>query len=274
MSTGEGVYVSERMSNAPIYYALAQASFNPIAAMSKYVDQIQDSLRLKGYTLFETRLVQQLSPPSPDQAPQAVLQVTPVPVWFITRNDRTSGFVLTPVGIIYHTTRYETHNEFIQELLEGLMTVHEAVTLDHVSRLGLRYLDAVLPRAGESVEAYLAPGLHGIEFRAKERYSLTESVFETSPGPLVTTGTLVARVVRTTGPLGFPPDLQLNNLVMNPKFNTTESRAHAVIDTDHFVQGRMPVDTEGLREELLSLHAAVKSVFEVMTTTHARAAWA
>lgn len=33
------------MSNAPVYYALAQAQFNPVAAMSKYVDQIQDEGR-------------------------------------------------------------------------------------------------------------------------------------------------------------------------------------------------------------------------------------
>ena len=41
------------MSNAPVYYALAQAQFNPVAAMAKYVDEVQDRLRREGYTLFE-----------------------------------------------------------------------------------------------------------------------------------------------------------------------------------------------------------------------------
>ena len=45
------------MSNAPVYYALAQARFNPVAAMSKYVDQIQDRLRREGYPLFESQQV-------------------------------------------------------------------------------------------------------------------------------------------------------------------------------------------------------------------------
>jgi uncharacterized protein (TIGR04255 family) len=39
--------MSKKMSNAPVYYALAQVQFNPVAAMAKYVDDIQDILRRK-----------------------------------------------------------------------------------------------------------------------------------------------------------------------------------------------------------------------------------
>ena len=41
--------MSEKMSNAPVYYALAQAQFNPVAAMAKYVYEVQDLLRRDGY---------------------------------------------------------------------------------------------------------------------------------------------------------------------------------------------------------------------------------
>ena len=266
--------MSERMSNAPVYYALAQAHFNPVAAMSKYVDQIQDRLRREGYPLFEPQQVTHLVVPGPGQAQQAEPQITQVHQWLITRSDRTAGFILAPSAITYHTTHYDTHNEFIPELLRGLAAVHEAATLDHVSRLGLRYLDAVLPRAGESVEQYLVSGLHGVEFNATQRYRLTESVFGTDTGPLVQSGTLVTRVHRMTAPLGFPPDMQPNGLMINPKFEVKEPRAHAVIDTDHFVEGRMPIDMDNLGKQLLSLHATIKSVFGATTTDHARDAWA
>jgi hypothetical protein len=39
------------------YYALAQAQFNPVAAMANYVDEVQDLLRRDGYTLFEPQQV-------------------------------------------------------------------------------------------------------------------------------------------------------------------------------------------------------------------------
>ncbi len=262
------------MSNAPVYYALAQAHFNPVAAMSKYVDQIQDRLRREGYPLFEPQQVTHLVVPGPGQAQQAAPQITQTVSWLITRSDRTAGFILAPSAITYHTTHYETRNEFIPALLRGLAAVHEVTTLDHVSRLGLRYLDAVLPLSGETVEQYLVGGLHGIEFNATRRYTLTESVFGTDTGPLVPTGTLVARVHRMLAPLGFPPDMQPNGLIVSPKFEVTVPRAHAVIDTDHFVEGRMPIDLDQLREQLLSLHGTIKSVFGATTTDHARKAWA
>jgi uncharacterized protein (TIGR04255 family) len=262
------------MSNAPVYYALAQAQFNPVAAMSRYVDRIQDRLRREGYPLFEPQQVTHLVVPGPGQAQRAEPQIEHTVSWLITRGDRTAGFILAPSAISYHTTHYDTHHEFIPELLRGLSAVHEVATLDHVSRLGLRYLDAVLPRGGESVEQYLVGGLHGIKFNAKQRYSLTESVFATDTSPLVQTGTLVTRVHRMTAPLGFPADLQPNGLMINPSFEVNEPRAHAVIDTDHFVEGRMPIDMDSLDKQVLSLHATIKSVFRATTTDHARDAWA
>ena len=39
--------MSEKMSNAPVHYALAQAQFNPVAAMAKYVNEVQDRLGAK-----------------------------------------------------------------------------------------------------------------------------------------------------------------------------------------------------------------------------------
>ena len=262
------------MSNAPVYYALAQAQFNPVAAMSRYVDQIQDRLRREGYPLFEPQQVTHLVVPGPGQAQQAEPQITQTASWLITRSDRTAGFILAPSAITYHTTHYETRNEFIPALLRGLAAVHEVTTLDHVSRLGLRYLDAVVPDTDETVEQYLVGGLHGIEFNATRRYTLTESVFGTETGPLVPTGTLVARVHRMLAPLGFPPDMQPNGLMVSPKFAVTVPRAHAVIDTDHFVEGHMPIDMDQLGEQLHSLHATIKSVFGATTTEHARNAWA
>lgn len=266
--------MSERMSNAPVYYALAQAHFNPVAAMAKYVDQIQDRLRREGYPLFEPQQVTHLVVPGPGQAQQAEPEIRHTASWLITRSDRQAGFILGPSTITYRTTHYETHQEFIPELLRGLKAVHDVVALDHVSRLGLRYLDAVLPQADETTDQYLVSGLHGVDFDATRRYMLTESVFETDTQPLVPKGTLVTRVHKMTGPLGFPPDMTPNGLKINPSFDMKAPCAHAVIDTDHYVQGQMTVDIDKIGEQLLSLHATIKSVFRSTTTDHARKTWA
>lgn len=267
--------VGQRMSNAPVYYALAQAQFNPVAAMAKYVDQIQDQLRRKGYPLFETQHVTHLEVPGPvpGQAQPAEPRIAHMVSWLITKSDRTAGFILAPSAITYHTTHYDTHQEFIPELLRALEAVHEAASLDHISRLGLRYLNAVLPRVGETVKQYLVGGLHGVEFNATRRYTMSESVFGTVTSPLCPNGTLVSRAHRMTAPLGFPPDLQPNGLVVNPRFALQEPLEHAVIDADHYVEERMPLDMSRLEDQLLSLHATIKDVFRAMTTDHARNMW-
>jgi uncharacterized protein (TIGR04255 family) len=262
------------MSNAPVYYALAQAHFNPVAAMVKYVDRIQDQLRREGYPLFDPHQFMQLVVPRPGQGQPQEPQIQQTLSWLMTRSDRTAGFILGPSTITYHTTHYQTHNHFIPELLRGLTAVHEAVSLDHVSRLGLRYLDAVLPRAGESTEQYLAGGLHGINFNSVRQHAMTETVFATDTRPLVTKGTLVVRVYRADARLGFPPDMLPSGLVIAPSFDIKEAREHAIIDTDHYVEGRMPVEMDKLKDQLLSLHGTIKSVFDTTTTDHARSAWA
>ncbi|QKE42228.1 MAG: TIGR04255 family protein [Ferrovum myxofaciens] len=262
------------MSNAPVYYALAQAQFNPVAAMAKYIDEVQDHLRQESYTLFEPQQVTHLQLTAAHGQSLTEPQVAHTTSWLITKGDRTSGFILNASSITFHTTHYETSNEFIPELLRGLRAIHAVVNLDHVGRLGLRYLDAVLPKPDEMVDQYLAGGLHGVQFGAKQRYALNESVFETESGPLLPMGTLVARVHRMTSTLGYPPDMVPNGLMQMTKFAINDVCSHAVIDTDHFVEGRMPLNFDKLGEQLSALHATIKLVFDATITDHARATWA
>ncbi|WP_099315692.1 TIGR04255 family protein [Pseudomonas syringae] len=262
----------DKLSNAPVYYAIAQAQFNPVPAMHKYVDEIQDRLRRSGFTLFEPQQQMHLQIPETGGA-LTEPQFTQTSLWLLTKEDRSSGFILNTNSLSFHTTHYETRREFIPALLMGLAAVHDVVGLSHFSRLGLRYLDAVLPQDGESVEKYLTPGLHGLHFPAPRVQSTTESVFQTECSPMITTGQLLSRVYMTHGVVGFPPDLIPHGLTPKPKF-TTQGLFHAVIDTDHSVSGHMPVDLELLEAQLKDMHTSIKKIFAATVTDHANRIWA
>lgn len=266
--------MNKKMSNAPVYYALAQAQFNPVAVMSKYIDEVQDLLRKDGYTIFEPQQVTQLQLQAVSGKVKTEPQVAHTTSWLFTKSDRSSGFILSQSSITYHTTQYGTRYCFIPELIRGLKAVHQVVKLDHVSRLGLRYLDAVWPKEGETVDQYLVDELHGINFGAKQLHALNESVFETESKLDCPKGILVARVYRMTSSLGYPPDMVPNGLVALPRFDIKESKLHAVIDTDHFSEGIMPLDFELVEKRLLELHSTIKSVFDAAVTEHARQTWA
>jgi uncharacterized protein (TIGR04255 family) len=261
------------MTKSPVYYALAQAQFNPVAAMAKYVDEIQDILRRDGYTLFEPQEITQLQFVGVAGQASTKPEVIQVNNWLISKSDRTAGFILGPSSLVYHTTNYETRNEFLPNLVQGLQAVHKVVSLEHIARLGLRYLDAIIPQEGEDVSQYLAGGLLGVSFGAKQRYAMNESVFETETGPIVKLGTLVARVYRATSSLGYPPDLIPQGLQPMPRFQINEEISHAVIDTDHFVEGRMLINIEQIQQQLESLHIAIKKSFEATITPYAQEVW-
>ena len=261
------------MSNAPVYYALAQVQFNPVAAMDKYVSEIQDGLRKKGYTHFQlentTRLELANSPGQVATDPR----VAHTALWLITKSDRTSGFLLESSSITFHTTHYESSTELIQELLTGLQIVQQVASLDHINRLGLRYLDAVFPRKEEKVDLYLSNSIHGINIDAHLNYSLTESVFQTICEPYQYNGTLIARVYRKNSRLEFPPDLLPWGLTMMSRFNISETITHAVIDTDHYIEGQFPLNFELIEIQIFSLQSGIRAAFEATITDHAKRVW-
>ena len=158
-------------------------------------------------------------------------------------------------------------------MLKGLNIVQNVVSLDHFNRLGLRYLDAVFPKEEEKVDQYLSNSIHGINFDAQLNYSLTESVFQTICKPYQNYGTLIARVYRKNSPLEFPPDLLPWGLIMMSRFNISEKIAHAVIDTDHYIEGQFPLELKLIKEQVFSLHSGIRAAFDAVITDHAKSVW-
>ncbi len=265
--------MSEKMLNAPVYYTLTQAQFNPVAAMEKYIDEIQDKLRLSGYTLFEAQKITQLRFQSSSSA-STKAEFVELPIWQFTRANQSAGFTLGKSSLAFHTTRYETHKQFFNEFLSVLEIVHNIVKLEHLSRLGLRYLNAVLPKNDETVNQYLVTGLHGITLDIARRYSLNESVFDTEVAHSPFKGNLVNRVHYKSGPLDYPADMLPNNLLRKEQFAITENIPHAVIDIDHFIEGQVPLNIKQAEALLFSLHAGIKRAFFATITDFAKSTWA
>ncbi len=263
--------MKQKLSNAPVYYVLAQAQFNPIAAMVDYINQIQDKLRQAGYTLFELQKITQLRFETTASSP-AKAEMIDLPVWCIKKPDQTAGFTLGQSSITYQTTHYQTHEQLFAELLFGLKIVHSIIQLEHLSRLGLRYLNAVLPLKGETIHQYLVDGLRGVSLGVKPRYILNESVFDTnelSPHK----GTLVNRIHTRTALLGHPPDIMPIGLSLKSQFINDKAISHAVIDLDHFIDGQMPLDFEIIETQLVGLHKYIKEAFQATITNHAKKIW-
>lgn len=265
--------VNGRMEKAPVYFALAQVRFTPVKAMSKYIDEIQDVLRLEGYPLFEKREENQITfeMKGPNLPPEPTFDT--ITRWYITNAESTSGFVLSNDFVTFQTTDYDTHEPFFESIMKGLKVVLDNVKPSLVRRIGIRYLDAVWPEDNETVEQYLADGLQGVSSGLELLQATNEMAFRTKVSPLIADGILAAKVYKFNGELAFPPDVVPYGISMLPKFSQQTPRWHACIDTDHYVEGNMQPNEGEILKQFLSLHSQLKSTFQSMVSEYALNKW-
>ena len=85
--------------------------------------------------------------------------------WEYRNREETWSVVVTDESVIVQTTAYTRFEEFAERLQSAVHTVlaeseHEGLGVIH--RVGLRYIDVVLPSAGNDFRFYLREGLHGV----------------------------------------------------------------------------------------------------------------
>lgn len=260
------------LKNAPIYYALAQVKFNPVLKMGKYVEDIQDEFRTRGFPVFEAANTMGFKF-SANSDSQPNVEANHVPEWVFSSEDNERGFILMKDSLTLHTTHYESKEKLIEDLMVGVNVVAETLQLNRIKRLGVRFLDAVVPLAGESTDDYLVESVRGLDLGLQRIQSINESVFQTESGPAGVSGILLAKVYHRYGEVGYPPDLRVRNLKSNIKFKALGENIHAVLDTDHYVEGDFQLDFDSIEKQVIHLHSGLKLAFEKMVTQQALDRW-
>lgn len=254
------------LKNAPVYVTLAQVRFNPILKLVDFLPSIQESFRHAGYPDFEHQHVISIQvsvqdgQPTPKPVPQDRFQFGNV--------EKTHVFIVDGQSLTLQSTNYGQFETFSACFLKGLDIVHQIVTLAFTERIGLRYLDRVMPQNGETVEQYLADQVHGLTSRlgGKPVYSFTEALNEVGDIKLV------SRVAIQDGPLAFPPDLQPGNMAVAEKFISYTGKS-AILDNDGFVEGREAFSAEVVSDHLHAIHKVIGAAFEATATRYAFTAW-
>lgn len=260
------------LKNAPIYYALAQIRFNPVLKMSKYIEDIQDEFRVNGFPVFDTaNTVGFVVSAGTDDQPK--VEANNIPEWVFSDDDQLSGFILMKDSLTFHTTHYQSKEQLIHVLVTGIKIVDKSLQLGRIKRLGLRFLDAVVPRAGQTTSDYLVESVRGLDLGLRRIQSINESVFQTTPGPAGVSGVLLAKVYHRNGAIGYPPDVFVRNLVNHPNVTEQGEGAHAILDTDHYVEGDIQLSAENIEQQILHLHAGLKLAFEKLVTSQALTTW-
>lgn len=264
--------MGKQWKTPPVYFVIVQVRFNTILDLASYIAKIQEDFRKAEFTDFKKLmnasfnlvLLSGLKPGDEQPMQQSERYV-------FGNEDRTEMFLLDPNGLTFQTTRYKTFDVLLQTFMPRMENLTKTLSLSFSDRVGLRYLDAVMPRPGENLESYLIPQVLGMSGKipGEMQHSFTESLFN------VPQGKLLSRVVSQNGPIGFPPDLIVlgGDLRLDQRF-AEHSGPYAIIDTDGFNDTRDRIDSATIQRKIKELHKRVDAVFHSIITEHAEKTWA
>jgi uncharacterized protein (TIGR04255 family) len=263
--------MGQKLKDAPLYFTIVQARFNPILALEAYAPKIQESLRKQEFPDVQ-RAVQStfnLNLGSPPEDSPAEVPVERSARYTFFNIERTAGFILDKAALSFQTTNYDGFGSFLAQFLKGLRIVHEVVDLSYTQRLGVRYLDAVFPRTDEALSDYLNQSLLGL-YGKIDGHQLVHAFSETVTKTDATN--VVSRVIIRQGSVGFPPDLQPMNMALAERFRTLTG-IHAILDIDGSYDRRERFDLDRIEEHLTAIHDEITKSFKASVTPHALDVW-
>lgn len=262
----------KRLANPPVFFSLGQVQFNHLLSLGSYMPAIQERFIEAGFPAYTPSSFHVMpvihAPGGPIMSQQATER------HLITNLERTEGFVLQVNSLTYITTSYQDFEHFSTRLKLGLEILLQSLPdtrhLHTVERIGIRYLNAIVPQEGESLHKYLQPRCIGM-IDVVEDTSLGHSFTEVNlVRPNV--GQVVFRSIIQNSPLTPPVGLLPDDLALADKFNFPPS-LHAVLDADAFIQSRNRFTIESIQQQLGCLHDLTDTCFARSVTPEALEIW-
>jgi uncharacterized protein (TIGR04255 family) len=255
---------------APLAYVLAQVRTEQIADIKEYQPSLAGKLR-PHYPLQRKQQGARLI------ATQSKLVVEPQQqeTWEFASSDNRMGIILRESGVVLHATTYIDSNDFLSKLNDVIKIFSETVPSVFVNRVGLRYIDFVIPQPKEDPERYVNPKLNcDLGFSKRGGYfSTSVSIYPMKEGQVV------LRYVRGPGQPQLPPELAMFSLEPSPlmqQIAPDDHRQTAIIDTDRNrefspVEQLDPAKIHAIFKEM---HSDVSRMFkEFVITEHAKKIW-
>jgi uncharacterized protein (TIGR04255 family) len=231
--------------------------------MDDYMPRIQEQVRT-AFPRFRKGTLHALQI-GPAGQPQGSV---PVNRWEFANKENDSGFILQLDSFIFHTTAYQTFENFLDQFQNTLTSVHKILKLSLVERIGLRYIDVIEPAVGVELTDYLVPGLAGFpysQFDAKSIVTRTESIAATEIGKLVLRCTKSAGGELIPSEL-FPITLKLPRTVDKEKIT-------AMLDSDHYTERSFDFGVDTISKLMSQLHEIISQAFWTVITDKAYEQW-
>jgi uncharacterized protein (TIGR04255 family) len=247
--------------SAPLVYVLAEVRCSPTLDLNKRAAAVQEAIKPE-YPFLEPVAEMRFGPGN----------INPVAssMYAFTDSSKRRGIVVTSTSLCYHVTKYVTSKEFFDDLGHVLKMLEPIYAGEPVTRLGLRYVDAIVPKQNEGVLDYIDKSMVGIALGGTNQRRVQCVVEETREN-----GGIAVRLLALGVPLYLSPDLPALGL-RPPTWveNASERQApSAILDTDHWIAIERSFVAHELLLEFRGLKVGITDAFLKATTEHAKHAW-
>jgi uncharacterized protein (TIGR04255 family) len=256
-----------RLKNAPLLVALCQVRFAQILDLAERMPALQREFKTLGFPRFAENqfpnvIVVQDGPPQVQLAKQ----------WHFQTADRDATIVLTTGFVTFLTSSYHTFERLLQTALAAVTHLKTIGGIDLIDRVGLRYVDLIRPRQGESIGQYVQSVMLGLPAESLVNASAERLSINTDTRFRTPAGTLAVRLRQLQPGSILPPDLDAL-LLKWPVVIRPDESAFA-LDCDHYRDELNIAPDIGMLEKLLwDLHGGCAAAFEAAVMPHALSVW-
>lgn len=259
-------------AHAPLVFVLAQVRFLPNAVATP--EHLRDAIvrRIEGRfpTISQTNgLSIEINL---DAAGPSVPRTTPAVAYDLVNNDVDAMVRVQQGALTYAVTSYVDSSHFREAWLDITDALAD-VQVSNVTRLGLRYVDFLVPQHGRRPEDYVnapwnlngMPALPGATRGPDLHVSMVDVAYPA--------GRMRLQFMRGFGVPSLPMDLQgmLSPRQQSPQAAPGEC---GVIDSDRWIDGgEHRADRATLSQLFTQMHTDVSSAFHAMITPSARREW-
>ncbi len=258
-----------QLPNAPLIYVLAQVVFTRVPKMGSHWEDFHQAI-FDRYPNAVTEQVRQIQLQDGDDAMASNLVR-----WSMFDQEKREGVILASESLILHTTSYTTSENFISRL-EFVLTKLADILPENVevNRLGLRYVDLLLPSEGLPVDEQVSGKLGSISLDEAgcDFLKLEEVTRYRTPE----NGDLVIRHRQSVDADILPGDLFPTHLVQAPlleRKKPEEGVTAGLIDYDHYVHLESEFNPSVIIAKFKAMHTTSSNAFKMTTTPEARQLW-
>lgn len=252
-----------RLRRSPLVYTVLQVRIAPILSLKKYIPELQEALRKKGFPRYREGFLQTISFDAESLAPKIERSVR---FEFYDKPART-GILITSDAVTVQTNSYSTFEQFTEVAILALSTLKQAAEVAVVERVGLRYVDWIRPDAEHSLKSLIRTELHGLdesELGAKEVLRLIQIWSKTNLGKMI------VRFYQQKGQF-LPADSLPINLSYDIQIDSNE--IVSLLDLDHFAEQSFDFDEQAICDLAWKLHDPLDTAFRSAVTKEALQFW-